>query len=294
HMQHNKCEIFRIFEVNFNLLEFYADGKRKTIGKVSVFEPRLMYEGAIMKFNQEGKRKEISTFEKGIPKGTSYHYFNNGKLQKQLEYLPYQGSLPMDRPEIKLAEVPFNIGFKLIYLADSLGVEHVKDGNGHVKNIEVFEKNIRTEEGDYKDGVKHGTWNGSETINATNFTETYENGKLMGGESTKNGIKYPYTSEMSFPSFNGGMKKFYERVGYSVRYPADAAKERIGGTVIVEFTVEKDGKVTDVDVKKSVYPSLDEEAIRVVRASPKWIPATQRGVPVRVKYSIPLKFTMRQ
>ena len=111
-------------------------------------------------------------------------------------------------------------------------------------------------------------------------------------ETTKEGIKYPYTTKDSFPTFKGGMSKFYQYVGYAVRYPADAVRNRMDGTVIVEFTVERDGKIADVEVRKSVYSSLDDEAKRVVRFSPKWIPGTQRGVPVRVKYSIPLKFTM--
>ncbi len=277
-------------EVNFNLLEFYIDGKKKSLGKVSAFEPGLVFEGVVLRYDNDGKRKELTTYEKGMPKGTSYHYFSNGKLHKQIEYLAYSPPFSMPLPSVGAPTVPFNPNSKLIYFADSLGIELVKDGNGHY--IETFKtpKSERTEEGDYKDGVKNGVWKGGEF--GTSYIETYEMGKLMGGESTKEGVKYPYTNNGQPPSYKGGIKNFYEYLSYSIKYPSDAAKERITGTVFLSFTIEKDGRLTEVEVKKSVYPSLDYEAIRVVRNSPKWIPGTMRGLPVRVKYNIPIKFSI--
>lgn len=279
-------------ETNFMLLEFYADGKRKTVGKVSAFEPFLVYEGAIMKFDKDGKRKEITTYEKNMPLGMSFEYHTNGKLHKQTEYLPYTLIAISPINVLLSSSKPFNPNSKLVYFADSTGKALVEEGNGHFIESVKTKLGERIEEGDYKDGLKHGLWKGNETESGTSFIESYELGKLVKGESTKEGIKFQYIAEMTAPSFKGGIQKFYEYVGYSVRYPADAAKERIDGTVTVGFTVEKDGGVAEVEVKKSVYPSLDDEAKRVVKASPKWIPATQRGVPVRVKYAIPLKFSM--
>jgi TonB family protein len=77
-----------------------------------------------------------------------------------------------------------------------------------------------------------------------------------------------------------------------MKYPSDAVRNNITGSVLIGYTVDKDGSISDVIVKKSVYPALDDEAIRVVKSSPRWIPATERGVPVRVKYTIPIKFSM--
>ena len=264
-------------ETNFNLLEFYANGKRKTIGTVSAFDPRLVYEGLILRFNSEGKRKEITTYEKGVPLGMSYRYFDNGKVRTQIEYLP---------------ELPFNPNSKLIYLADSLGKVYVEEGAGYTIDTVKMPIGEKIEEGGYTYGVKHGVWKGAETGNGMSFIETYEGGKLIGGESIREGVKYKYTFAMQAPSFKGGMAKFYQYLASSMRYPNDATKNNIEGTVIVEYTVEKDGRLVDVQIKKSVYPSIDEEARRVIMSAPKWIPATMRGVPVRVKHSIPLKFTM--
>lgn len=280
-------------QTDFVLQEIYRNGKRKTLGKISSFEPRLVYEGVLMRFDTLGKRKEITTYEKGIPLGMSYHYFNNGKMHKQVEYLPYipQG-VPSPATVLAMEVATFNPNYKLIYLADSLGVEQVKEGNGYVKQVERIGKEEQIEEGGYTDGVKHGVWKGSSAASLTSFIETYEMGKLVSGESTKDGIKYPYTDFGQPPSFKGGTQKFYEYVGYSVRYPSDAVRERISGTVILEFTIERDGKTSEVVVKKSVFPSLDDEAKRVIRFSSKWIPGTMRGLPVRVRYTIPIKFSM--
>ena len=62
-------------ETNFNLLEYHMNGKRKTLGKVSAFEPKIVLEGTTLRFNEEGKRIEITPYENGTPKGISYHYF---------------------------------------------------------------------------------------------------------------------------------------------------------------------------------------------------------------------------
>ena len=65
------------------------------------------------------------------------------------------------------------------------------------------------------------------------------------------------------------------------------------GRVIASFTVEKDGSLTDIKIVKSVDPSLDKEAQRVIRAMPRWIPGKVNGSPVRVKYTVPLTFRLQ-
>ena len=78
----------------------------------------------------------------------------------------------------------------------------------------------------------------------------------------------------------------------NVRYPEECSKDSIEGRVIISFVVERDGRITDTEVYKSVNKLFDAEALRVVRAMPKWTPGRHRGVPVRVYYRIPVNFRL--
>lgn len=78
-----------------------------------------------------------------------------------------------------------------------------------------------------------------------------------------------------------------------VKYPVIAQENNIQGRVSVQFVIEKDGSITDVKVIRSVDPSLDKEAIRVIKSMPKWIPGKQRGKPVRVSYTVPINFKLQ-
>ena len=95
------------------------------------------------------------------------------------------------------------------------------------------------------------------------------------------------------PSFPGGMGALMSWLSQNIKYPVIAAENGVQGRVIVQFVVEKDGSVTDVRVAKSVDPSLDKEAQRVVKARSKWIPGKQNGSAVRVKYTVPVTFKLQ-
>lgn len=95
------------------------------------------------------------------------------------------------------------------------------------------------------------------------------------------------------PSFPGGMGALMSWLSQNIKYPVIAAENGVQGRVIVQFVVEKDGSVTDVHVAKSVDPSLDKEATRVVKAMPKWNPGKQNGSAVRVKYTVPVSFKLQ-
>jgi len=95
------------------------------------------------------------------------------------------------------------------------------------------------------------------------------------------------------PSFPGGMGALMSWLGQNIKYPVIAAENGVQGRVIVQFVVEKDGSITDVKVAKSVDPSLDKEAARVVSAMPKWTPGKQNGSAVRVKYTVPVTFKLQ-
>jgi periplasmic protein TonB len=90
----------------------------------------------------------------------------------------------------------------------------------------------------------------------------------------------------------GGMPAFYDFVKSNLKYPAAAKRMDIEGRVFVQFIVEKDGTMTDVQAIKGIGGGCDEEAIRVVATSPKWKPAKQRGKAVRQRMILPITFIL--
>jgi TonB family protein len=94
------------------------------------------------------------------------------------------------------------------------------------------------------------------------------------------------------PQFPGGMAGMMQYLSNNLRYPQDAREAGTQGRVIVSFIIEKDGSISNAKVAKSTYSSLDDEALRVVSAMPKWIPGKQNGEAVRVKYSVPVSFRL--
>ena len=95
------------------------------------------------------------------------------------------------------------------------------------------------------------------------------------------------------PSFPGGPSALMKYLSENVKYPVVAQENGVQGRVVVSFVVEKDGHITDVKVVRSVDPSLDKEAARVVRSMPSWIPGKQNGSAVRVKYNVPVSFKLQ-
>ena len=95
------------------------------------------------------------------------------------------------------------------------------------------------------------------------------------------------------PSFPGGNAALMEYLSKNVKYPVVAQENGVQGRVVVSFVVERDGSITDVKVVRSVDPSLDREAARVVSSMPKWIPGKQNGSTVRVKYNVPVSFRLQ-
>jgi len=98
-----------------------------------------------------------------------------------------------------------------------------------------------------------------------------------------------YTFVEEIPVFQGDITAYLSK---NIRYPKKARKKNIEGSVYVSFIVEKDGSVSNVKIIRSVEggKSLDKEAVRVVSHMPKWKPGMQSGEPVRVQYTLPIRF----
>lgn len=95
------------------------------------------------------------------------------------------------------------------------------------------------------------------------------------------------------PQFPGGDQAMMKFVSENVQYPEEAKEKEISGRVMVGFIVEKDGSISDVKVVKGIGGGCDEEAVRVVKAMPKWKPGKEKGKPVRVSYQMPIIFKLQ-
>ena len=95
------------------------------------------------------------------------------------------------------------------------------------------------------------------------------------------------------PEFNGGEAAMYKWLSENIVYPSAASEQGVQGRVVVEFVVGKDGSFTNVRVLRPRHPALDKEAVRVVKAMPKWIPGRNNGQPVKVTYTLPVTFKLQ-
>jgi TonB family protein len=102
---------------------------------------------------------------------------------------------------------------------------------------------------------------------------------------------YDHVEQM--PSFPGGDKALYKWFETNLKYPDASIKDSIQGRVVVRFVVRKDGSISDVEILRSLDPSCDKEAVRVIKNMPKWIPGKQNGKNVDVYFTLPILFKLQ-
>ena len=189
--------------------------------------------------------------------------------------------------------------YRTMMVLDSTGQPLVTNGNGTARMYSTVIsrrddalKTTLTETGAYADGLKDGVWKGIYADSSYRYQEAYDHGKPLGGTAIMaDNQKITYSATEQNPEFKGGTKELYAFLGQTIRYPADAQRAGAQGKVFVSFTVCTDGSLCDYEVVKGAHPALNEEALRVVKQSNgKWQPGLQRGVPVRVKYNLPISF----
>lgn len=102
-----------------------------------------------------------------------------------------------------------------------------------------------------------------------------------------------YDKADQMPEFQGGQEELINYLVKSIQYPDEAKKKGTQGKVFVNFVVGKDGSVTSAKILRAVDPLLDAEALRVIKAMPKWIPGKDKGKEVAVQYTLPISFALK-
>jgi len=128
------------------------------------------------------------------------------------------------------------------------------------------------------------------TQNGQNAPEPVKSKPLNIPQPVNSNSVYDVVEQM--PSFPGGISGLRTYLNQNIRYPAEAQENCVQGRVVVSFVVGKDGHISDVTVLRSVDPSLDKEAVRVIRNMPRWTPGKHGGEPVKVRYNVPVSFRL--
>jgi periplasmic protein TonB len=104
-----------------------------------------------------------------------------------------------------------------------------------------------------------------------------------------------YVSVDQMPDFPGGNSKLYNFISSFLIYPVSAIEKGSSGTVYISFIIKKDGEITDIRVLNGISgcAECDMEAIRVIKMMPKWNPGLNRGIPVSVRFNLPIKFKLK-
>lgn len=182
-------------------------------------------------------------------------------------------------------------------LADSIAASQEEAGetpNGKVADNNETRSDGKPTNGNNNDGHSSPSQASSRpnktTQNGQKEPETVRSKPLNIPQPVNSTRVYDVVEQM--PSFPGGISGLRTYLNQNTRYPAVAQENGVQGHVVVSFVVGKDGHISDVTVLRSVDPSLDKEAIRVVRNMPRWTPGKQGGEPVKVRYNVPVSFRL--
>jgi TonB family protein len=262
----------------FNVAEYYKNEKPKLVGKSSQVDP-LVYEGMVISYYPSGKKQEIVNYQKGKRNGECYRYFPTGKVYL---HTIYQQD---DRPGMDMF---------IMDCIDTAGNAVVKDGIGQYVGYDGDFKRVM-EQGEIKAGQKIGKWTGVTGFdqNAFTYTEDYQEGKLIAGNSVDvNNDTYTYTQRYVQPVFKGGLAAFGRYLGDGIRYPPFARTQRLEGKVVIAFVVKPDGSLDEFKVLQNPNEQMTAEAIRILKISPKWVPGVMYGKIVSVSYTVPVAFKL--
>lgn len=264
--------LVKLFTMDEKLMEQKYTNKEtlKEVGLKTVFYPsgNRKFEGSM-----DGSRIGVWTF-----------WYENGNLGKQINYGNEQNST-----------------YLIVSYWDEAGNQKVKNGNGEFEYFDFenckCEVHVLGQEtsarGKVVRGKEEGVWVGTFRSGTLKYVEKYKSGKLVEGKSyDEMGSENKYTFIYEMPEFAAGHEKMYKIISKSLKYPSDAAKDKIEGTVFIFLIVEIDGTISDISVAKSIYPSLDEEALKAVAKLTKWTVAKERGQAIKIKTMVPIKFLL--
>lgn len=232
------------------------------------------------KSNASYFRKSFKTNDK---KWAEYDYFISGKIQMTSYY-------KTDKKKKKIGEHKFYYENGKVSLVKNFN----KKGKLEGKYKKWYENGNIDTEGNYnKKGEKYGEWkwyheNGKISAREIYLKNEYKSGEFWNEEGVKEN-----SEAFSQAQFPGGLKIFYKNyLTKEMKYPKEAILKNISGKVYISFVVEKNGEISNIKIEKSVHKSIDQEALRVIKKMPNWIPGKAHNRTVRSRMKIPISFQL--
>jgi len=259
----------------FKIEEHYlANNAIKLIGTAQDTGVIIKFVGKLQEFYDNGGKKSVKNYNaESFLVDSAFYWYPNGKL-KTVSYYPLNEKVDRNMP---------------FYIAhyDSLGNRTLENGNGFIR-IEYDDDNYQ--EGKMTDHHHDGKWQG--IVFGMPTTEVFNKGKfLFGVKIRKNdtAINYDSTTYMVNPEYPGGMSKLMKFVSKHYRFPKEAKRNNVKGTLEISFLVNQDGYLEDIAVKKDLGFGTGAEGVRVLKMAERWKPGISRGEPIRVMYTMPIR-----
>ncbi|MCF8299393.1 MAG: TonB family protein [Saprospiraceae bacterium] len=264
--------------------------------------------GLCKSYYDNGKIKEIIELKNREMDGICKTYFDNGQLHRETLY-----SKSKKQTVVSVFD----------YFGNKLDGGNLKDGNGIYIIYHLYDKKDDTLKrktvAEYKDGELNGTSKEYYRNGKLESKGKYENGKPKGtwvfyneDGSMDRTFKYELDDEeknetverlvfntdnysdtnVVEPAFRGGDRTRIRFLQDYINYPEEAREKGISGTVFIQFTINCIGEIESIKILRGVSKSIDDEAIKVITLMPRWNPGLQYGIPVRVQFNMPIKFTL--
>ncbi|GAB2525206.1 TonB family protein [Spirosoma aerophilum] len=271
-----------------------------------------LWEGEVLLLSESGSILSRSFYKNGLPGGVATDYNRNGLVARKTEEFDYGSIITTWYNNGQIREVLLNkkkekptdkpTPLSLLAHWSPTGEQLVRDGNGRAVYNETTNsraigapKTTLVEQGMYENGFKQGLWNGHYADGSYFYEEVYEQGVCKGGKAKtieKDTIRYTVQEELA--EFKGGIQALGQFLSNTLRYPVDARRASVQGRVFVSFVINTDGSVDEIQPLNKLGYGTEEEAIWVVKKTGgRWKPGSQRGEPIRVKYNLPINFTLQ-
>jgi antitoxin component YwqK of YwqJK toxin-antitoxin module len=249
---------------------FYRIGVRDSLGQ---------WQGPVRDFYANGDVQMKGNYKNSQRDGIFIYYSDHRKYESAGRYVDdrHVGKWESYHPNGRIeSEVYYRDRYFLKNWWDSLGVQQVKDGEGH--KILRYANGVIAEEGDYRDGYQEGVWVGHHPNGELFYEEYYANGRLVRGRSRdKQGRLFVYDETSFFPVPEGGFQKYEDYL----QKESERVMPDQEGSVKLSFRITPSGKMVELKVEKSLSLATDEKAKEIVRKGPTWQPAHEHGfVPI--------------